>query len=270
MWCGARRLSIHRATLPYLSRNTISTALPFHQNRSLPIKRSMSNNLFSCPKIDALRWDARHVYVKCPYCEEIHRHGVGHLGRRASHCYPGGQYEFIFPIDESNELVGYEIDKGRASFVNTGLQTGQGTEILHSSENDECGLADRFSSTMNLSATEPKSGPVLNLRNDAKELDTITLPDGDTFEQERILFTISECILGNLHAISQYLSTSAEIKLFLHGRNKTGNTALVMAATEKSHEMVSLLLQHGADANAINNDGRSALMEAAIWGELKA
>ena len=61
-------------------------------------------------------------------------------------------------------------------------------------------------------------------------------------------------MLGNLHAISQYLSTSAEMKLFLHGKNETGNTTLVMAA----------------DANAINNDGRSALMEAALWGRAES
>lgn len=34
--------------------------------------------------------------------------------------------------------------------------------------------------------------------------------------------------------------------------------------------MVSLLLQHCADANAINNDGRSALMEAALWGRIES
>ena len=123
---------------------------------------------------------------------------------------------------------------------------------------------------MNISATEPKSGPVLNLHNDSKEFETITLPDGDTLEQKRILFAISECIFGNLHAISQYLGTSAETKLFLHGKDETGNTTLVMAAAEESHEMVSLLLQHGADANAINNDGRSALMEAALWGRVES
>lgn len=60
---------------------------------------------------------------------------------------PSGYTEFIFPIDESSELVGYEVDKGLACFVNSGLQIGQG-ESLHSSENDEY---------------ESKSWPVLNL-----------------------------------------------------------------------------------------------------------
>ena len=153
--------------------------------------------------------------------------------------------------------------------MNTSLQTGQG-ESLHSSENDECELADLFRSTMNLSATEPKSRPVLNLHNDSREFETITLPNSDTFEQKRILSAISDCILGNLHATSQYLSTSAEAKLFLHGKNETGNTTLVMAAAERSYEMVSLLLQHGADANATNHDGRTALMEAALWGRVES
>ena len=229
----------------------------------------MSTILFPYPKVDVLRWNASSVYIKCLYCEEIHRHGAALPGRRASHCHPCGEYEFIFPIDESSELVGYEIDKGRACFVNTGLQIGQG-ESLHSSENDECELADLFRSTMNLSATEPKSRPVLSLYNDSREFETITLPNSDTFEQKRILSAISDCILGNLHATNQYLSTSAETKLFLHGKTETGNTTLVMAAAERSHEMVSLLLQHGADVNAINNDGRTALMEAALWGRVES
>ena len=117
---------------------------------------------------------------------------------------------------------------------------------------------------MNLSATEPKSRRVLNLYNDLREFETITLLNSDIFEQKRILSAISDCILGNLHAISQYLSTSAETKLFLHGENETGNTTLVMAAAERSYKMVSLLLQHGADVNATNYNRRTALMEAAL------
>ncbi|KAI1740023.1 hypothetical protein F4680DRAFT_420977 [Xylaria scruposa] len=42
-----------------------------------------------------------------------------------------------------------------------------------------------------------------------------------------------------------------------------------MAAAEKSHEMVTLLLQNGANVNAVNKDGRSALMQAALWGRIK-
>ncbi|KAF2020005.1 hypothetical protein BU24DRAFT_448374 [Aaosphaeria arxii CBS 175.79] len=220
----------------------------------------------SCPKIEVLRWNASSVYVKCPYCDEEHRHGVSLPGMRTSGCQPGGQYEFIFPIDEKTGRVGYEIDKSRACFVKAGSQADQQDEVIHSSDQDERVLAGLFHYKMRISTTKPKPGPVLNLYDDSKEFKTINLPNGDSFEQKRILDAISDCVLGNLPAITQYLNTSAEANLFLHGRGHAGNTTLIRAAAEKSHEMVSLLLQHGADANATDEHGRSALMEAALWG----
>lgn len=126
--------------------NLHSSCTVLFPSRIVPflIKRSTSANLFPCPKIDVLHWNARNVFVKCPYCEEIHRHGLALPGRRVSHCHPGGQYEFIFPIDESSELVGYEIDKRRSRFVIVSLQIGQRDEDFCSSERDECELAPPF------------------------------------------------------------------------------------------------------------------------------
>lgn len=102
-------------------------------------KRSMSTSPFPCPTIPVLYWNAWNVYVECPYCEDIHRHGVALPGRRTSHCCPGGQYEFVFPIDESSGLVGYEIDKRRARFVNVSLQKCNANHFLG---RDECELDD--------------------------------------------------------------------------------------------------------------------------------
>jgi len=143
--------------------------------------------------------------------------------------------------------------------VNIDLQTDQENENSHSSDEKECKLTN-----LNITVIESMSEPVLNFYNDSREFKTMTFTDDNTFEQKRILFTISECIFGNLHAISQYLSTLTKMKLFLHKKNKTENTTLIMTATEKSHEMMSLLLQHDADANTINNDKQSALMKVAL------
>jgi hypothetical protein len=231
----------------------------------------MSTSIPRCPKIDVLYWTASQVYVKCPYCEEIHRHGVNLPGKRFSHCHPGGHYEFILPIDESRKLVGYEIDKRGVRFVNASLQMARGEDDSHHSEYDETDLDDLFRSKMNISATNARSEPSLSLYEDSSEFETITISDdGDTFQQKRILMAISECVNGNINAVNQYLSTSSEKELFLTGRFESGDTTLIVAAMEKSHEMVSLLLQHGADTNAINNHRRSALMEAALWGRIES
>ncbi|KAM6484457.1 hypothetical protein HDV62DRAFT_298969 [Trichoderma sp. SZMC 28011] len=243
----------------------------------------MSNNLFPCPKIDVIRWDSSSVTVKCPYCDELHRHGIGDPwkrlpqskevkdpGKRFSPCLPSGQYQLIYPIDENSGLVGYEIDKRRACFVNSSLQADHTDDNLYSSESEEGELADSFRSAMRISGTKSKSRPILNLYDDAKEIEIITLPNSDTFEQKKILSVISNCIGGDSDAVSQYLETSTEAKLFLHGEDETGNTTLIMAAAEKNDKMVSLLLQNGADVDATNNNGRSALMEAALWGHLRS
>lgn len=235
------------------------------------IAHSMSTSVPRCPKIDVLYWTASQVYVKCPYCEEIHRHGVNLPGKRLSNCHPGGHYEFILPINESRKLVGYEIDKRGVRYVNASLQMARGEDDSHCSKYDERDLDILFRSRMNISATNARSEPSLSLYEDSTELETITVShDGGIFQQKRILMAISECVNGNINAVNQYLSTSSEKELFLTGRFQSGDTTLIMAATEKSHEMVSLLLQHGADANAINNCGRSALMEAALWGRIES
>ena len=231
---------------------------------------NMSNSILLCPKIDVLSWTASQVYVKCPYCAEIHRHSVNLRGKRCSPCYPGGHYEFNFPIDESRKLVGYEIDKRGVRFVNVRLQMARGEDGSHHSENDERDLNDLFRSKMNISSMNARSEPSLSLYEDSAELETIIVSDDDTFQQKRILMAISECVNGNIDAVNQYLNTSSEKKLFLAGRFESGDTTLIMAAMEKSHKMVSLLVQHGADINAINNYRRSALMEAALWGRIES
>lgn len=154
--------------------------------------------------------------------------------------------------------------------MNSSLQADHTDDKLYSSDSDEDELADSFRSAMRISGTEPKAGPILDIYDDAREMETIPLSDSDTFEQKKILSAIFNCRIGNLGAVSQYLETSIEANLFLHGKDKTGNTTLIRAAAQKNDEMVSLLLQKGADVDAANNDGRTALMEAALWGRLRS
>lgn len=204
-------------------------------------------------KVDASYWDSSSAWVQCPYCENTHRHGL-RPGYRVSHCFPGGSYEFRLPIDRESGHVGYEIDKRRARFVNCSW---------NEDEMGESNLLNSFSS-MRIST---KKTP--HLEKDAHEMIRIPLPDGGSFELKRTENAISNCVEGRLGQVRRYLETSSEAHVFLQGKDDSGDTTLIMAAAEKSEEMVSLLLEHGADKDATNHDGRSALMQAALWGRVE-
>lgn len=103
----------------------------------------------------------------------------------------------------------------------------------------------------------------------SREMTTIPLKEEKPFETRRILFAISDCVNGNIYKIKHYLETSAEKSIFLRGRDHNGDTSLIMASRERSASMVVLLLEHGSELNATNKTGRTALMEAALWGRLE-
>ncbi|KAF1975327.1 hypothetical protein BU23DRAFT_588670 [Bimuria novae-zelandiae CBS 107.79] len=242
----------------------------------------MSGRLAPCPAISVLRWDVSSVYVQCSYCEGEHRHGVRLPGNRVSHCGSSGNYEFKLPIDEHTQLVWYEIDKAEGCFVNVRTNKNSDRPSTRSDTPGQNGLnlMTKSFSTMNITAEGNKSELAQNLYDHAEEMERIVLPifrdsnqtgdtaeeDEEVFEQRRILSAISACVTGDMNFMKRYLSTSTETGLFLHGRNMAGNTTLILAVMEMCPEIVSLLLEHCAYVNAVNNYGRSALMEAALWG----
>lgn len=73
---------------------------------------------------------------------------------------------------------------------------------------------------------------------------------------------------GDCEYVEDYIRTNPETNLFLYGINEEGNLALNLAACEKYPAMIKLLLDHGADVDQQNKNGRSPLMEAALWGRI--
>ncbi|KAJ4334112.1 hypothetical protein N0V95_009243 [Ascochyta clinopodiicola] len=123
---------------------------------------------------------------------------------------------------------------------------------------------------LGLTDAETDDNSSWKLRSDCVETyNTPGILEDTTMTQKRMPLAVSDCLLGDEAATRAYLATSEESELFLHGRDKRGDTILIMTARERHHSIVSLLIHHGADVNAVNGRGRSALMEAALWGRVE-
>jgi len=83
------------------------------------------------------------------------------------------------------------------------------------------------------------------------------------------------CQTGDYLQVNKYLKDAEHPGLLIHGRDSYGNTALIIASfvpqeRRAATNIMQLLLDAGADVNAINCKGRTALMEASLWGRLRA
>ncbi|EXJ64571.1 hypothetical protein A1O7_00908 [Cladophialophora yegresii CBS 114405] len=220
-------------------------------------------------------WDVTTVKVKCPICLKLHRHGFSgsyDQNLRATHCDTSQElgfpsYRLTFPFSTSSGGTAYEIDKINVRYVAvdadpTALEL---PPLRDSSDNHE---SDKEATT-----TPPKLG-------DARE--TITLDASDhilsrltaafggsdePYTTNRIDHVTSRMLhFGDEDYVKEYLDTSSEAELFLHGVDEKGDSILYTAAAERYSGIVRLLLERGADPNFQNKRGRTALTEAALWG----
>ncbi|OQD78794.1 hypothetical protein PENANT_c080G08542 [Penicillium antarcticum] len=216
------------------------------------------------PVVDVIWWTDSDLYVKCPFCEELHRHGFisYESALRVPHCdLPRPSYRYIFP-------AAYEIDKSGARWININALEEIANEVQNDSEN-EAVLSHQLSN-MNLSGMSSGFNNREISFDDSTERITIPLEGKESFEARRILFAISNCMQGEISRVRRYVQESADKSIFLHGRDYHGDTSLIMASREKSSAMVSMLLDFGAEVNATNKNGRTALMEACLWGRLES
>ncbi|OTB14205.1 hypothetical protein K445DRAFT_319377 [Daldinia sp. EC12] len=212
-------------------------------------------------------WDNENIHVLCPLCDEIHRHsfnkdyfehGLCTAPCNLKHSDEGlySEYEIEFPqgIPSGNS---FEIDKEKFRFIAGGARLPKISDAKISNpkldpRNVETSVEERIKEMSDIKAKHPKD------ISDAR-IDTMK----------------SEMMKDNVDDVSGHLKESPcqEVDFFLRHSDKSGETVLHIAARELSPKMVRLFLKmHAgtkADVNAIKRDGRTALMEAALWGRIE-
>lgn len=223
-------------------------------------------------------WDSWTVHVQCPFCMKIHKHFFGQSYEsvhRVAQCdssppLPFPSYQFKFPFSEKLDTSAFEIDKSSKRYIAIDADPPQPRPDL---------LEEALG---NLALNE---SPVVALESFKDAVETITIDKTDTMFRnlrkvfagdetstlKRIEHVLSQMIhFGDQDYVREYLDSSSESRIFLHGVDNDGESALSYAACERSPAIVKLLLDRGANANFQNKDGRTPLMQAALWGRYES
>lgn len=215
-------------------------------------------------------WTSRHVHVLCPFCNEIHIHGFGGSYdsiQRGARCCPAS-YQLRYPFSVKEKVANYHIDKYNGRYVAVGATPPSAdTHVLNEglsrlsvrrpSEHMAGWLrSSSFSSMMNESNNLP-----------IRQFSEVFDDDFDTKDFNKVDPGPNRIIaFGDINFLEEFLCNSSEAVAFLEGMDEDGNSALLLAAREKFSLIVERLLDWGAEVDFQNTQGRTPLMEAALWG----
>ncbi|KID95149.1 ankyrin repeat protein, partial [Metarhizium majus ARSEF 297] len=208
-------------------------------------------------------WNDRDLRVFCPWCDSLHQHDFdGNYEERrvevaACNNSRNGEnkvrsYKIQFPMNASSGMDGYEIDKDIGRFIAGGAHVIE-SGILNDDEINKRTKVFEDQAALKRPWTE------------ATELN----PAFSELGLRKI--DVALCHMRHNKAWERTISDTAaaendEVDLSNVFAETSGKTALHLAACYQCPDTIKLLLEYGADVNAVDIKGRTPLMEAALWG----
>ncbi|OOQ85449.1 hypothetical protein PEBR_24740 [Penicillium brasilianum] len=125
------------------------------------------------PEADIIWWNATNYYIQCPFCDEVHCHGINWKAQklRYSHCEMMKSYLCCFPLNDQGE-VAYEIDKKRGRYNNICVSHDSDRE-----DDDDVGrLAIQLAQKATVAAQREEK--FASIHEDSKQVVTINPEDG--------------------------------------------------------------------------------------------
>lgn len=223
------------------------------------------------PAALVLTWNASSVRVRCPYhcSQEIHRHGFtnvkpGQRNTRAPHCAPkiddnGGllfprDYRLLFPFEEDPETEGtwWELDCEGKRWRTVAWTI---YDPDYDVQNEETSSEDPKAEVPNDTESITKALSGLSIDSDQREMDDLKIQ------------LESLCVNNDLQEAREMLHQLDGAAGLIDREIFVEDKPLLLAVTEEGHgDMVELLLQYGANLEARDTEGNTALLQALYYG----
>ncbi|KAK3680942.1 hypothetical protein LTR37_021015 [Vermiconidia calcicola] len=252
----------------------------------------MSRATQQVPEALVLRWNSQTLRARCPYCLYSHRHGLPRAtsaSQRSSDCADvglSGEYRLVFPGGGSSTAAGYgwEVNREASAFITVDSQGAVAVPINYfqsdrtllpqyrEQHKPKPALDDADSETGELVTASYGSRPQNNCRDSEDNRQGTTTDDildllySDPDYRRSVYF--SHCASRDIQGLESLFSRWPSDQ-FLGAVTKEGDTGVLLTAHEENGlQTLRWLEDKGDSVHLANHYGRTALMEASLWGRL--
>ncbi|KAK4903448.1 hypothetical protein LTR27_000379 [Elasticomyces elasticus] len=238
------------------------------------------------PRALVVRWNRSHVWVRCPYCDAEHTHSTGEppwTGQTwSSHCGIldlQGQYTVLYPYEShvTADGHGWELDKYDKLFYTVNRAGRVALKVTEwpesrTSANGLGGLDNLARAVAGLSMNDSGVGQLMDSESPEPFLDPVrgamwARLTSDEHSRKGLYFLL--CKKNKTVALRRLFRDFADG--FANMTTDEWDNGVLLAGSGKEPMPTIRLLQSlGVKLHHANVYGRTALMEAALWGQAQS